>query len=285
MCHLPSFHTSTEHPSGDDSELPRYHFLAMDPQHETIDVLAQKVEDLAKVNAGILQEVEAKYQANATVVSGFRHVVNVDFSKRDTVNIGYFDADSNESAPTPGLSFESVPVESPLCPLIDAWSAENVAALEEPKDFFHDNIDYSLRNYADVKRLQEQVPGVAEKWTFARDTPASRMQVRIFLSNLEKLQVAIGQLHKLSLDEHDPLSGTESGDDVKRGLELVEQGWGLIEKHMKSASLEGRAAAGELPEVAASLLEPDSALVRCARCNSCDCTGCTVDDMGFGLFD
>jgi hypothetical protein len=205
----------------------------------TIDVLAEKVEALSKVNSDVLTLIEGAYEEDGTVVSGFKYEVKVKLTKTEK---GGSDDNGAQDAPRP-TTFVTEPVESRVRPLIDAWTGENVEKLEVPKDFFNDKIDYKLANFADVKRLMEQVPTVAEKWTFARDTPSSRAQVRIFLGNLEKLQVALGQLHELIMDSPDPLKGSKQAE-VEEGLELVERGWDLVTRHMKGASLEGSAAGG-----------------------------------------
>jgi hypothetical protein len=93
---------------------------------------------------------------------------------------------------------------------------------------------YTIAGYADVVRLHGEFLG---KLT---DRPDNREEhLRAFLTNLELLQVAIGQLHELTLDRPDSLSAHPK---LLGGLEKVCDGFRDVSACFPAAALSLNAA-------------------------------------------
>jgi hypothetical protein len=102
-------------------------------------------------------------------------------------------------------TFEPVPTQASATELIDGWRYSG-EPLEDVEDVFKDNIDNSVTCFDDVIRLNTQIPPVARQFRRLADNEENRADIRKFLSNLEKLQVALGEVETLMMDVADKLS-------------------------------------------------------------------------------
>lgn len=87
-----------------------------------------------------------------------------------------------------------------------------------------------------------KLPTIALKWSaFARDTATNREQVRIFLRNMERLQVALGQLNELTIDLADPLSSGAPFEEISEEMDQMVAGFKKVQTHMKYSKLSAAA--------------------------------------------
>jgi len=63
-------------------------------------------------------------------------------------------------------------------------------------NFFNDNVNYECSSFPDVKRLNEKMLDVAEKYGWL-DAVKSPPVLKDFLSNFESLQVILGEIEGL----------------------------------------------------------------------------------------
>jgi hypothetical protein len=83
--------------------------------------------------------------------------------------------------------------------LVDEWQPKdnNTKLSFSPEmNLFNDNINATCTSFADVKRLNEQMKMVAQKFTWLDPTKSAPV-LRKFLSNFEVLQVYLGQIEVL----------------------------------------------------------------------------------------
>lgn len=104
---------------------------------------------------------------------------------------------------------------------LSAW-AYTGEDLEQPEDVFKDKLNYTLRSWADVVRLNGEIPPVAKQFRRLADIEENRDDIRKFLSNLERIQVAVGELEELTKDKEDPLSNDPR---VEEGMREVVSGF------------------------------------------------------------
>jgi hypothetical protein len=166
--------------------------------------LGAKLNALTAVNDEIL----------ALIASMHEHSIVCGYSFKLECSLGQTGEDTGDG---PWI-VTSVPTIETVGRVLGAWeySGED---LGEPDDLFNDRIDYSLKSYNDVVRLSQQVPIVGRKYLRLADQPGNREDLRLFLTNLERLQVAIGELHELTMDVSDPHSDDKT---IQEGMgELV----------------------------------------------------------------
>lgn len=152
--------------------------------HDAMEDLGRKLKALASVNSETLELVATRREEE--VVAGYSYSLMC-------------------ALPRDAWTFTATPAKESVAQRLDAWEYSG-EALDEPEDLFNDHVEYSLKTYADVVRLNEQLPAVGRKFLRLADNPGNREDLRVFVTNMERLQVAIGELHELTMDMKDSLS-------------------------------------------------------------------------------
>ena len=91
----------------------------------------------------------------------------------------------------------------PVDDLVQSWNYRG-EELEKEKIIIGDFIDLQLKTYDDVKRLHPLFIVQHEKYSrMFVDQPLSREAAGVLLSNVQKLQIAIREIHRLTVDVAD----------------------------------------------------------------------------------
>eukprot|EP00587_Corethron_hystrix_P012492 CAMPEP_0113319962 /NCGR_PEP_ID=MMETSP0010_2-20120614/13950_1 /TAXON_ID=216773 ORGANISM="Corethron hystrix, Strain 308" /NCGR_SAMPLE_ID=MMETSP0010_2 /ASSEMBLY_ACC=CAM_ASM_000155 /LENGTH=176 /DNA_ID=CAMNT_0000177627 /DNA_START=133 /DNA_END=660 /DNA_ORIENTATION=- /assembly_acc=CAM_ASM_000155 len=171
---------------------------------DTFENLGKKIRALAKVNEEIIQILESQIRNNTQVIAGYDYQLNYSLPQNSDIATTSVADNSAEK-----FGFSAIPNRQYVKNLLHEWKYSG-EALEKPDDIFNDKIDYNLKSYHNVKELIFFLPKVAEKFlTIARECPKVCKILRIFLSNLERLQVALGELNALTVDKDDDISNDE----------------------------------------------------------------------------
>jgi len=102
--------------------------------------------------------------------------------------------------------------------VIKSWKYVGESLLNETIafDYF---IDTSLKSFDDLLRLQTEYDRLTDRYSrLLKDDSESRIAVNILMTNLEILQVAIGDLHSQTIDVNDCIEGSHT---IDQSVELV----------------------------------------------------------------
>jgi len=141
-------------------------------------VLLAKITAIAKVNQEIIKRIE--FEANNMLILSRKY--------RFVFNEGTFSV------------LEDIQ-EIKASKVISQWKPKGKEALRNDKEMnlFNDNLDYSCNSFEDIKRLNNKMQIVTEKFGWL-DPFRSPPVLRAFLSNYELLQVYLGQIEEQLLD-------------------------------------------------------------------------------------
>uniref|UniRef100_A0A6U5MAC9 Uncharacterized protein n=1 Tax=Corethron hystrix TaxID=216773 RepID=A0A6U5MAC9_9STRA len=199
---------------------------------DTFDDLKTKIGALGKVNEDILENISSVAHEDGEIITGHHCRIRC-------TNDTWKNMSSRNKMDKPGslesFGFHKESVTHTAKNIISGWkySGEKLEALDEY--FFEGSVDCSLENYDDLERLNKVMVQAANNFLeIARDCPKARLILRMFLSNLERLQVAIGDVHGLTMDVESKLPDDQ---ELLDGLRTVCDGFEKIMKNLPRASL------------------------------------------------
>ena len=169
--------------------------------NETLESLGDDLKAIASANGAKLAIIEEHKEE--MVVCGFYYDIKRELPANQTFKI------------------EGTPGKADVGERVAEWTYVG-APLAEADDVFNDNINYQLRNYDDVKRLNQTLLKVGSKYCdLLSDRPKTREGVRMFIGNMKTLAAAIDQIIELTKDAEDMIS---QSDAIKRAVEEIDSG-------------------------------------------------------------
>eukprot|EP00957_Ditylum_brightwellii_P191542 14583738-Ditylum_brightwellii.AAC.1 len=130
-------------------------------------------------------------------------------------------------------SFDAKKQTNYIARRLEKWRY-NGKPLEQPRDIFNSNIDYTLDTYTDVIRLNKKLVEVGSKiseylskWQKTQDI------LRTFISNMYCMQEAIKDLSDLTKGLHDSIS---SNSELYEALEEMAASFSKIQKILPTAT-------------------------------------------------
>lgn len=186
---------------------------------DDFETLKSQVRALGKLNRETLDIVEAR--KNEKVVVGYKYVLDYNFRKM---------TDVFEGQP---WALKTTPFEKDVMRLIKEWTYEGDPL--EPELIVRRD-DLTLRKYEDVIRLVPALQELAETYsTMMLDRLETRGGLRTILTNMEKVQVALGCLHEKTVNAP---SFVEDDLNVKQGMGKIVEGIRQVSRTIPSVVLD-----------------------------------------------
>uniref|UniRef100_A0A7S4KB10 Ubiquitin-like domain-containing protein n=1 Tax=Odontella aurita TaxID=265563 RepID=A0A7S4KB10_9STRA len=199
--------------------------------HESLEVVGAKLKAVAKVNHEILDAIEAS--KHKLVVSKYNYSLKCELSGQDATATAGQEATGSK---TP-WSFVATPQREGVATRVDRWRYTG-EPLEAVEDIFNDNIIYRMNDHEDVTRLNKDLLRVGTKFCdLLADRPKPRSGARVFLRNLERVHVAVGELNNLVIDAKDEASGSEA---LEEGMKQIVSGFQKVKEEVGIATLKLR---------------------------------------------
>ena len=189
-------------------------------EDESLEVLGAKLKALAKVNQEIIDRIEACMDNR--VICGYSYSLTCQLN-----------SSALEQTKEP-WTFSSTPQQVRVSRLIQGWRYLG-QEFEAAEDVFNDKIDYCMETYVDVTRLNADLLKVGSKYCdLLADKPKTRAGIRNFLTNLEIVQVALGQLNALLVNAEDTLGNSAN---ISEGMTKIVSGFKKLQESFDTAGL------------------------------------------------
>jgi len=186
---------------------------------DTLDDLGLKLNKVCNENSMLLLII--KSHENKQVISGYSYSLQFNLpSKEDSA----------------GELFSVVPqkVVKDVSTQLNKWRYSG-NQLKTPDDIFNDNIDYEISTYADVRHINDQLLKVGKKISdHLCDLPKTRDLLCQLITNAKYIQIAIKELHDLTVDIEDTLSKNK---ELHEGINDVSKGFSRVQMLLPNAQL------------------------------------------------
>lgn len=170
-------------------------------EDDTLETLAKKIRGIAKFNRGNLNLIQRRM--NNRIISGYNYSIKANLRNS-------LDGDQQL------LEIERMPVRDSVGACINAWEYKG-EPIDIPDDIFNDHIDYTLRKYPDVVRLNEVIPKIAKKYAESLpDRPQSQDFLIPFMDLAKVLKACVQDLKGLTVNFDDEELVFNLKTDIKK---------------------------------------------------------------------
>ena len=123
----------------------------------------------------------------------------------------------------------------PVNDIIESWTYKGESMTREAIAF-SGFVDLRVKKFSDLLRLQENYTALYESYSQVLiDVPKSRAAALCLLKNVERMQVAIGQIHEQIIDVKDDTEGKE--EEVNDCITKISEGLNKLNTNIPSMEL------------------------------------------------
>jgi hypothetical protein len=109
--------------------------------------------------------------------------------------------------------------------------------LVDGEDIFNDQLDLTLKSFADVKRLTEHIPLVARKFARLADQEQNRADIKRVLGNMKLVSAAAVEILESTVDAEDSVSGSK---ELEVAMNAICDHFKVVQRILPEATLELR---------------------------------------------
>lgn len=190
---------------------------------DSFEFLCKKIQALGALNQETLDIIESRKCDEVT--AGYEYTLDCNLPQISLVESG-----QNET-------FWSVLTKKKthhVGALLQSWKYNGESLEAEP--LFGLDVDLTLLQYGDICRLVGSFVELGKKYSkFLSDGPETRVALRIVLSNMERIQVALGQLHQMTLDVEDSVGNNAK---LKNAMSKILEGFEELTGVIPTASIQ-----------------------------------------------
>jgi len=152
---------------------------------DTVDILLKKIISLSKVNDEIISRIKGKQS----------FVVNYNYA------IACYTAPhllKDEIIPQTQLFVEENKTENLVQNILNSW--KRTVEIKVIKDIFNDKINYEDTSFNGLCILNSKMVEVAAKYEMFGDTEKTKVELKLFIINLEQIKVELGKIEEKMVD-------------------------------------------------------------------------------------
>lgn len=215
-------------------------------QTDTFDILCKQVKALSTLNTETFLAIQRRNKKGETVVVGYHYRLHCKLESRNqqqTQHVEYPQhthqhlryhcphvngSDSDHSIPN---SFNNN--DDKNTPTASPWTFKTEKDIQEVSKLIHEwkyhgeplevdglfgNINLDLKSYQDVARLTKDLKELGAKFMNVSSSSypiEDKVGLRNVLSNMERLQVALGELHEITMDVVDNIDADRKEMDIE----------------------------------------------------------------------